>query len=754
MTGSVEHLVSLTWDQPLPTAVVALTLRPTRMTLIAPRVGRDSARRIQDVLERHGIAVSIRLGDEATDLDAGDAGERMRDVILQAIDPSAEVVLDYTGGSKLMAAAARLALEPDGEARAVYLDVRSDTLRWDDGREQPAASPLDITDVGALHGSVVLGTGGAPLSEHEDARDVLKDAPRILEGARAGVRRLYWKAVVDAAEAAHGEQPPAAAAEALRCLADDIIQGRAQLLPMTAGNEGDWLELVVADAVERALAERGAEATVRLSVEGRHQQASAHHRVLRKAHPTVQAVVDALRRYSVGADSPEGVQDAVDDLLQPDTGITGAERAEIDFEIDVVALRGHRIHGLSCYAGREPHRLTWKSPEIARRVVQLGGDHAQPGFVCLLDEPQRAELQARLPRSAPGARSVTVFGLQDLLAWTAAEPSLTRLATFLGLVSAAVPRGLAELPQDVEHDLLVTVGGSPLPVLQAILAHRSQRPLLLHAPETASPAARIAEVLAKRGITAVCVQVADGFRNIEVDAALRQLPPSPAIDITGGTKVLASCALLRHARNGDLATATYVDGHTGALRSLAAGIAPRALPADVTIEELLHLRGWQVASSRRPDPTPLSSASGPAIETLDRESALDQLASMAATTAGPDAEVLEDVDLAQLHGVRREHVDLLVRRGTGVTVGAVAWLTTSLEVTEAAWPLLLTAADALGDYARVIVVAPLDDISQRRVERHLQRRSAGASLPRVLGRTMLSREPDEVAELLLDATRP
>ena len=44
------------------------------------------------------------------------------------------------------------------------------------------------------------------------------------------------------------------------------------MLPLMVGNEGDWLELVVADAVERALADAGANAVVRLNVEAHRDQ--------------------------------------------------------------------------------------------------------------------------------------------------------------------------------------------------------------------------------------------------------------------------------------------------------------------------------------------------------------------------------------------------------------------------------------------------------------------------------------------------
>src|SRR3954471_24202491 len=84
----IEHLVSLNWDHPLPSAIVALTLRPRRMTLIAPKSAEASARQLRAVLDQHGIQVEVRLGEDATDADAGSARDQMRAVISRALDGS------------------------------------------------------------------------------------------------------------------------------------------------------------------------------------------------------------------------------------------------------------------------------------------------------------------------------------------------------------------------------------------------------------------------------------------------------------------------------------------------------------------------------------------------------------------------------------------------------------------------------------------------------------------------------------------
>jgi hypothetical protein len=200
----IEHLVSLNWDHPLPSAVVALTLQPRVLTLITPKSAAESARALEAVLGRRGIEVDVQFGDEATDVDAGGVDTRMRAVISRVLNVCDGATLDYTGGSKLMAAIARLELEPGGDSRAVYLD-QAGILRWDDGRTQRVSSMLDIVEIGALHGYEVLGAGGRALSSIGFRSDVLSDARNILACAQAGGRPLFWDDVVALGRVARGE---------------------------------------------------------------------------------------------------------------------------------------------------------------------------------------------------------------------------------------------------------------------------------------------------------------------------------------------------------------------------------------------------------------------------------------------------------------------------------------------------------------------------------------------------------------------
>lgn len=271
---------------------------------------------------------------------------------------------------------------------------------------------------------------------------------------------------------------------------------------------------------------------------------------------------------------------------------------DTDFELDVVAFCDHNVLALSCAAERDPKRTAWKSREIARQATQLGGDSpSRVSYVCWIERVP-INWRSSCVHRPPGFPSVAVFGLDELLDRTATPPRMDRLVGFLQTTPIA-DSPPTPLPSDLSHDLLATVGGTPLPMLQSILAQRAKRPLLLHDPKTVVQAERIAGLLARRGVPSARAEVGSSFRISAVDSVLDRVPESARVDITGGTKVRSTRVLLRHVRARGLSTATYVDGRHDMLRSLALEGTVGELPSDVCLEEMLELRGWQVETCQR-----------------------------------------------------------------------------------------------------------------------------------------------------------
>ena len=185
----------------------------------------------------------MAVAAEATNLDASAKGPPMRAVIDQSLEDGA--VLDYTGGSKPMAAWARFRLGRDdrASARAVYLDVTTGQLRWDDGRSDVPAAVLTPAEIGRLHGTRVTHAGH--LDERPDLlADGIADAAALVRRLAVGPARLvHWRDVVEQVELACGRDPeddarivaPArreAASRWLEQLRDHVEKDTARVIPL------------------------------------------------------------------------------------------------------------------------------------------------------------------------------------------------------------------------------------------------------------------------------------------------------------------------------------------------------------------------------------------------------------------------------------------------------------------------------------------------------------------------------------------
>ncbi len=750
---SVDRLVSLNWDHPLPSAVVILALRPRDVTIVAPRIAESAAKRLCRVVGAHGIDARLRLGADPTDLDAGESGRSMRDVIGKAITGE-DLVLDYTGGSKVMAAIARLQLgsQPDAASRSVYLDVSTGLVRWDDGHAIRPDVTLSARELGELHGTKVTHVG-RPEDRPDLVDEVAADAPRLLGhlSRRSRVRPVFWKDLLRDIDLARGPSrsrdeestSPAerkAALRRLRGLASSIDGGSAHVLPLGLERSGDWLELYVADRVKAAAVEKGVAVDVSINVEARRQTGARVHPSIAQAHPSARALLAEARRASTGAGEPGSVEEALQRALDRSGGREDDRSQETDLEIDVLVVRGHRAYALSCYAGSVPERVEWKAHEIARRAVQIGGDFARAAFVCLVSARDRDALQERLTATHLGEVRVRVFGLSDLLNW-ASDPR-DGLADFLEL-SPRHDGQTAPPPREAspEHDLLVTVGGTPIPVLQSVLAHGAQSPLLVHTTGSRRTAHLLCEVLRERAIEARTLEAGSGFLASEVASALRVLPPSVAVDITGGTKVLSVQALLHHLEHGDLQGASYVDGVRSMVRRLAPQTPAQGLPTEIRLGELLHLHDRRVSGH---DPIE-DAAELPGWPRKDRvdvagsRQAARWVARGVLAELGSEDEILAGAELEHCSRGATERFDVIVRAGARLGVLCVLWGGDHRDVAQAAWKPILAGQDLGGTYVLLAVVAPLDEWGRKRVERKLQRRSAGAPRTVVFGRDDLER---------------
>ncbi|MCL4424055.1 MAG: hypothetical protein M1553_01050 [Firmicutes bacterium] len=68
-----------------------------------------------------------------------------------------------------------------------------------------------------------------------------------------------------------------------------------------------------------------------------------------------------------------------------------AKKQPVDFEIDVVGMRGYQLFAISCSTDSSKRLLKHKLFEAFIRARQLGGDEARVALVCCSDDPERLE---------------------------------------------------------------------------------------------------------------------------------------------------------------------------------------------------------------------------------------------------------------------------------------------------------------------------------------------------------------------------
>lgn len=151
------HLVLLCGSNPLPALLSIRTRRPASVTLVHSPETEPVAKRLRAALRSMGRGTTVTLLPLASATDSGEIRRR-----LAAID--GPWALDYTGGTKVMAAQARLqcaAATEHSDQWCSYIDHRDDVLRFDDGAEQVLDDGgLTLSGLALLHGSSLVLDGG------------------------------------------------------------------------------------------------------------------------------------------------------------------------------------------------------------------------------------------------------------------------------------------------------------------------------------------------------------------------------------------------------------------------------------------------------------------------------------------------------------------------------------------------------------------------------------------------------------------
>jgi len=362
-------LILLVGANTLPNYLAARTLRPERVLLLWSPATQLLQGKLEKVLgDRLGVAVDGRHVR-----DAGDAAA----VIDACRDLPADARLNYTGGTKIMAAHARLAFQAAGgrAAHASYVDAVARSVRFDDGYRTPLPREgLDLDTLLALHATEQVSQWaareGGP-GEH----DATALAVSILgsEAPAAFADRLYRLCHRRPAEVR--DDPIDLGGLGLHLSVPSVPQPgwtSRQIRPWLSFLEGTWLDVWTAERMRAARCGAGVHVGVH------------------------------VRRH------------------------TGR-----DFELDAVAVGGDTVHVLSCTTEAGLGRAKLKAFEVALRARHLGGDLARSALACFLPAAERDELQADVEASWDQVGAPQVFGVEHLRAWSAGD--LSSLAAWLDI---------------------------------------------------------------------------------------------------------------------------------------------------------------------------------------------------------------------------------------------------------------------------------------------------------------------------------
>ncbi len=397
--GDRPTLILLVGSNPLPNYLVACALRPGRIALVYTDETKEAKDRLRRELTRtlgNGVALDEPFVEDAT---CATTVRRILDPLMHS-DGGRPVLLNYTGGTKVMAAHARMAFSSSGgrPEHASYLDEggidRQARLRFDDGNSMPLADypeiPLTLAPLLALHGITHKAREAkSPAPTIDDAREILRKVLADVPLAAALYRER--ERLEEFRDPNKVTSDPFRAERYGLTLSLPEFPTNDQISQLNNANEKrswfkQWYSFIGGEWLEEWL--------------------GAQIRALELA---------PVPEITVGVNAYRGEREA-------------------PLEVDVAVIRGHRSYFVSCTTDTGKPICKSKLFEVAVRSRQLGGDLARAALVCLADDRTASALQADVDDVWGASNTTRVFGLSDVRAWSdcdSKQPNRYSLKTWL-----------------------------------------------------------------------------------------------------------------------------------------------------------------------------------------------------------------------------------------------------------------------------------------------------------------------------------
>ncbi len=368
-----DQLLLLVGSNPLPNYLAVRILNPKFIHLFYSTETEQVKNQLRRILETRFMHAKPDIGETCIEdvTSASKVAQAFRSV------PS-DAHLHYTGGTKIMAAHARMAFRDVGgsDEQASYLDERKGVLRFDNGYEIDLAKQqlrLTLADILALHGIV-----GQP---NQMSRPTLEDAKMIASSVLKDTdlaSKFY-----DLHRDANKKLLPFKEAKANTIKISELVPGlnlSIQQVPEQGWNReiydawmkflgGGWLEMLCGSLVRQIVGEN-----------------------------------------------------------EVAVGLNCKRSNARQFEIDVAVVRGHRLYVISCTTSTNLGLCKSKVFEVAMRSRQLGGDLARSALVSLLHGGDTKgaymdQLRGDVADIWDAPNTPRVFGLDDLKEWAGVDGS-------------------------------------------------------------------------------------------------------------------------------------------------------------------------------------------------------------------------------------------------------------------------------------------------------------------------------------------
>lgn len=362
----MNELALLVGSNPLPNVLAALVLKPSKIWLFYSKDTEDAMRSIKDTLK---TKLKLKNKDfEEKHIPNPFSAKSVVDILNSSSLPK-EIHLNYTGGTKVMSAQARMYMNQRRD-QCSYIVERDSALVYDTDRKEYFKDhniKLSLDELFTMHG-INPKEKNKKNSPDDETIDYLmeyslkgRESLDFLHSIHYDNKKHKLKNVTDARKNALNLSDVINSRFGFENFPDDTMNSK-PYEDWCKLFKGTWLEHWVLNTIKKIIPD--------------------------EYHD------ENYLRQSVYCIFPSGR----------------------NFEIDIVLIVGHRLYAISCTTSYGLSECKLKLFEVAYRAKQLGGDLARSALICFADKDMN-KLESDVDQIWDSDNKPIVFGKRHLESW-------------------------------------------------------------------------------------------------------------------------------------------------------------------------------------------------------------------------------------------------------------------------------------------------------------------------------------------------